>query len=96
MSGSANKFMGEVQNALDSFAEKDRSFDCRRCGAHYVPDRGQWIFYQLCDACFARFDSQKMEGRFITMGMAPGDGRKRYEAVADWIAAETADPTKMG
>lgn len=48
--------------------ERDRSFDCRCCGDHFVPAQGQWIFYLLCDECFARFDSEKMAGR---LGQGP-------------------------
>ena len=41
-----------------------KPFNCRRCHVHFVPCDDQWIFYTLCDACFAEFDGQKMKGRF--------------------------------
>ena len=95
MSDDNAKFVQEARAGLESFTKKDRSFDCRRCGTHYVPADGQWIFYELCDGCFARFDEQKMTGRCIAMGMTPDDGKRHYEAAADWIAADVASGVKQ-
>ena len=53
-----------IDNADVSFAKQDRSFACRACGQSFAPGEGQWIFYNLCDGCFAEFDAQKMRGRF--------------------------------
>ena len=60
--GSCDKFF--KLRPGDALAEMKPSFDCRRCGAHYVPSADQWIFYELCDPCFVEFDTQKMRGRF--------------------------------
>lgn len=81
-------FFEEAQYGIESFAKEDRSFDCRRCAAHFKPAQDQWIFYRLCDRCFVRFDDQKMRGRFISVGMQADDGKPTFESVEDWIAAD--------
>lgn len=53
----------EIRAAAESFAKEDRSFFCRQCGEVFIPAKGQWIFYNLCDACFDVFDYQKMVER---------------------------------
>lgn len=52
-----------LHRASESFSSEDRSFDCRKCGRHFTPQKGQWIFHNLCDWCFEEFDRQKMRGR---------------------------------
>ena len=88
MTSKKDDFLREVLNGEDSFSKSDRSFDCTRCGSHFVPEEGQWIFYNLCNECFVRFDNQKMTRRFMAMGFEPKDDKKRYESAAEWIQAD--------
>lgn len=53
---------GYLQNG-DGKPDEDRSFDCKKCGKHYIPKTSQWIFYNLCDECFVVFDREKMAER---------------------------------
>lgn len=73
----------ELANAHASFAKEDRSFDCRLCDKHFTPTETQWIFYNLCDRCFAEFNGQKMSGRF---GPLPGRSPEPcYESCDEWL-----------
>jgi hypothetical protein len=85
-------FRSEVEAGLASFEKKDRAFDCKRCGAHFEPAKQQWVFYELCDDCFARFDRQKMRGRFASIGGVPQDGHTgpSFESVNEWISHDLA------
>ena len=65
------------RSALNSLAV-DKSFDCRCCGERFTPEDNQWIFYNLCDTCFCRFDRQKTELRF-------GISESGYESCDAWI-----------
>jgi hypothetical protein len=49
--------------------DEARSFDCKKCGAHYVPLTTQWIFYRLCDECFVEYDKEKMAWRLENSGL---------------------------
>jgi hypothetical protein len=55
---------------------------CRRCGASFTPASQQFIFYTLCDACFALFDEQKMAGRIASL---EGEAVHYYEDADAWI-----------
>lgn len=68
------------------------SFDCRRCGTHYQPAKGEWILHDLCDKCFKLFDDQKMLGRIVGYGVA-GDGNpwikeNYFESSDKWLKAD--------
>ena len=54
---------------------------CRACKKEWTP--GVWNFYDLCDECFAEFDSQKMRGRFSSLG--GGEQLAYFESADEWI-----------
>ncbi len=53
------------QQALQGFQsalfEKPVPFHCRRCSTRFQPKPHQWIFYDLCDTCFAAFDGVALQ-----------------------------------
>lgn len=51
---------------------------CKACGHTFI--RGGMCFYGICDDCFIRFDTQKMQARF--------GGVKGTESVDEWILTE--------
>lgn len=58
---------------------------CRRCRRRFRPRQGQPVFFSLCDACFARFDRQRMEGR---AALFEGEEEPAYfESCSRWIAS---------
>lgn len=80
--------------------------ECLRCGVLFVPAEGQWIFYTLCDHCFALFDAQKMAARnafyyWIQKDPTTVVAEHSYnpESVIDWIEHEAlidAARTRLG
>ena len=78
----------DIKTASESFCSDDRSFDCRRCGTPFIPQEGQWIFYNLCDECFLKFNTQKMCGRFrgFNFNVSPDsdpEARRHIESLAE-------------
>ena len=85
----------DLARAGDAFANPGEGFDCRRCGRRHVPRPGQWIFYNLCDECFAAFDAQKMRGRFGRLGWCdPPPGNEYYESCEEWMKVFPAGEAK--
>jgi len=63
--------------------DEKRAFDCVNCGDNYIPYKGQWIFWDLCDKCFSQFDEQKMAAR---ISQHFGDGSVTgFESVDEWM-----------
>ena len=92
-----NLMFQNADHGLNSFGKKDRSFDCRMCGSHYIPEEKQWIFHDLCDPCYAQFDAQKMEGRYYTWmgGAERGDPKPAiyFESAEEWMAWKKSQQT---
>lgn len=63
----------------DAKTKEGEEFGCIRCKTPYK--RGSWDFYSLCPACFAKFDEQKMNGRF-------GVTKTWFESPQKWMASE--------
>ena len=74
-----------VRGLQSALSDNPAPFDCRRCGTRFQPKSRQWIFYDLCDTCFAEFDKQKMHGRVELLI----NKRKTayFEDVDAWMAA---------
>ena len=83
-------FVSEAWHGIESFEKKDRTFDCVACATHYTPAEGQWIFYDLCDACFEVFELQKMKGRLWFLGdrttPEPIHGKDYFESCREWLS----------
>lgn len=63
---------------------------CRRCQKEWTP--GDWNFYDLCDACFTEFNIQKMNGRYISLGIMKQEEFGRdvsncFESCDEWMKA---------
>jgi hypothetical protein len=75
----------EVLRGLEAVLAKEPiPFSCRRCRVWFTPQRGQWIFHDLCDSCFALFDEQKMAGRAAYLR---NQSTSYYEDAGEWIIA---------
>lgn len=51
----------ESIHALVRMSAGNPGFHCQHCGNWFQPKPKQWIFYLLCDTCFAAFDTQQQE-----------------------------------
>ena len=82
-----------LARAGSSSQNPGEGFDCRCCGQRYVPVQGHWVFYNLCDSCFAAFDEQKMRGRFGRVGWGPPlpEEVAYYESCEAWLKASLCD-----
>ncbi len=54
--GPKAEFAREIAACYEVGLAGDSSFPCRRCGQDFAPVKGQWIFYKLCDGCFAEWN----------------------------------------
>lgn len=64
-------------------ASAPKPFVCRRCRDVFTPQKGQWIFFDLCDHCFGLYDARKMRAR---VGKArPEDDGPDPEDVLAWM-----------
>jgi hypothetical protein len=92
--------MDELAESLARNAGTRGPRPCRRCGTSWIPK--DWNFYDLCDACFALFDSQRMAGRLFGCPLFPGlkideplrdaEGKVVYFEIVDaWMAWEKGE-----
>ncbi len=44
-----------VRGLQSALSDNPTPLNCRRCGDRFKPEPHQWIFYELCDTCFAKF-----------------------------------------
>lgn len=79
--------------------------DCDRCGKRFTTAKGQLIFYNLCNECFALFDHQKMWGRLKdSPGIAELMGfdlkwrtyARTFEDVRQWMKYEKEQNERTG
>lgn len=61
---------------------------CACCGDSYQPPA--WCFYDLCNPCFARFDDQKMRGRFGAFVPGYDATERTTESAKEWISWQKA------
>ena len=72
-----NSYPDALEDIPRTFGPKDPR-PCRKCGEMWTP--GDWNFYDLCDKCFAAFNSQKMAGRM-------SGGTDYFESATKWTEA---------
>ena len=85
--GNEQKVALETSMAVERIKNGNPAFNCKKCGCLFTPESTQWIFYLLCDDCFAKFDLQKMMGRLAYLR-----NEKRvlyFEDSDEWIKAKT-------
>lgn len=82
--GNSEKVKEEVRQARERLSEHPESFHCKKCNDLFQPAPLQWIYYSLCDACFKKFDTQKMMGRRGTLSKK-GAYAQHFEDVDKWI-----------
>ena len=61
--GDKEKIGQMADRAIKRLQLGNPAFNCKKCGRIYKPARTQWVFHELCDKCFAKFDEQKVVGR---------------------------------
>jgi Zn finger protein HypA/HybF involved in hydrogenase expression len=81
--GSEQKIELETKQAEERIRNGNPAFHCKKCNSSFAPNRHQWIFYLLCDSCFAKFDQQKMMGR--TAMLKKENSVKYFEDSDEWI-----------
>jgi len=63
---------------------------CRGCGNIWQP--GVWNFYDLCDDCFSKFDTQKRGGRISRLFY--NEPKPYFESADKWIENEKGKEKK--
>src|SRR5579864_1822622 len=81
--GNKEKIKQEVKQAIEKIKVGNPQFYCKKCNELFQPKSDQWIFHQLCDSCFGKYDLQKMMGR-ITF-LRTGKSVKYFEDCNEWI-----------